>query len=719
MSNPYLLTEESYKRDLSQYETYCRDAATYISRSTGDPYEQCLAYVKRETGKGGKFQYTDPKVVYLIKESEGNRVQRETTLSGYFRMVQKNRLIMTPTLTAYTHPDDERSILAEYIQGELNNRSANKKQMLKYRDLGDKIMDSIYNNRQQRNKIKCNSLSGAHGTPSSVLFNQSAHSTLTSTCRSASSNTNANTERFLMGNRHYWSFEVAANNIVSIVNDLDIQKVQEAVNYYQLKIPTVEDVMWAINRCTDLYWRSPLKTSKLQRLVSGLSPYERCAYLYNGDMFNLARLNPELVTDLFDHLSTIPDEGIENAAEAIAALKGDDIALISLVCAPLLKFRKIFDPALKDDPDYGRIGAVAARIKQGIQKYGLLISALWVTPSIPASMASFPDSIRRAVVASDTDSSIFTAQYWTEWYVGKLDFSTQSIAAAAATTYLCSQLTVHVLATMSGNMGVAKEHLRTLEMKNEFAFTIFSLTTMAKHYFAIMMAQEGNVYKDPHWEIKGANMRNSKAPVKIMERAEDLVKEVVSKLMEGGQIELRPIVKEVAELEESILKALRAGDTGFYATGQIKLAEAYKQKDKSPMFQNYSLWNEVFGPKYGVVTAPPYNVIKINVEADSSAKMRQWLSEMQDTELAERFKVWLLKNGKDNVTTLWIPMAEVRARGVPEELLMRMDVKKMIISIMRTYYVILECLGYYTLTKRLTRMVSDDLFAEREHKRVA
>lgn len=715
MSNPYMLDASAYKRDLSQYVTYCRDAALYLSKCTGDTYDECLEYVKRETGKGGKFQYTDPTVTYLVKETAGNREMKTTSLSNYFKMCSKNRFILAPTLTAYYPPEVKESILAQYIQGELNNRSANKKMMLKYRDQGDAVLDSIYDNRQQRNKIKCNSLSGAHGTPSNILFNESAHSTLTSVCRSASSNTNANTERFLTGNRHYWSMEMVINNIVSVLNTIDQTKVVDAVNYHNLVLPTVEDVMWAINRCTDLYWRSEEKTAKIYRLVSNLTPYERAAYLYNGDMYNLAKLNPEIVRDLFDHISLIATEEIDDPASAIKALNGDETALLGIVCAELLQFKKLWDPVVVEGPHYRRIGATAANIRKGIEKYGRLISALWVTSSIPASMASFPSSIRRAVIASDTDSSIFTTQHWTEWYIGKLDFTQNSLAAAAATTYLCSQMTVHVLATMSGNMGVSKKHMRTLEMKNEFAFPLFSLTTMAKHYFAVMAAQEGNVYEHPHWEIKGANMRNSKAPIAIMNRAEEIIKTIINEIMEKGSIELAPIVKEVAEKELSIYEALRSGDTGFYATGQVKLATAYKQGEQSPMYQCYSLWNTVFGPKYGMAPAPPYNVIKVSLDTDSRGKMVAWFNSMEDKELAGRFLNWLNENGKTNVTTIWIPMAEVRARGVPAELLQQMDMKKMIISIMRTYYLILECLGYYTLTKRLTRLVSDDLFEERQH----
>ena len=719
MNNPFLLSVDSYRRNLSQYDTYCRDAALYLSKTTGDSFDQCLGYVKQVTGKGGKYAYKDPVVDYLVKETEGNRVHKQTTLSKYLKAVQDNRFILAPTLTAYYHPDDKQSVLAEYIQGELNNRSANKQAMLAARDAGDTVMDSIYNNRQQRNKIKCNSLSGAHGTPSSVLFNQSAHSTLTSTCRSASSNTNANIERFLSGNRHYWSMDIVINNICSILNLNNLDKVKEAVNYYNLVLPTVDDVMEAITRSTDLYWKDATGTAKIKRLVSGLTPYERAAFYYNGDMYHLRKLNEGLVRDLYEHIAKVADKPIDDPASALKAMKGDEKALLGIVCSKELEFKKLGSDAVVNGPHYGIIGATAARVQQGITKYAKLIDALWVTPSIPASMASFPTSMRRSVVGSDTDSCLFTNQEWCQWWVGELKYCKEAEAAAAATTYLCSQLTVHVLAVMSGNLGVADRHLRTLEMKNEYLFPVFSLTTMAKHYWAAMLAQEGNVYKELHWEIKGATLRNSKAPVKVVTRADDIIKEIVKKIMNNEKIELLPIVREVADKELEIIRSLKAGHSGYYATGQIKLAESYGQKEQSPVYQCYSMWNEVFGPKYGTVAPPPYNVIKVSLDTDSKAKMNIWLASMEDKELANRFRKWMAERGKDNVTTIWLPMAEIKANGIPKELLASMNTTKMVISIMRNYYMILECLGYYTLTKRTTRLVSDDLLSELQHREAA
>lgn len=521
MDNPFLLPNDNYKRDLNMFKHYCHQAATYLSKRTGKDYDICLEYVKKESSKGGKFEFHDPDVEYLVKETEGNRTLKYTTMQGYMQIVSENRHILAATLTAYTHPDIEESDLAGYALHGLAQRSEYKKQMYACGDAGDTLGFDIGNNRQKRAKIKINSISGAHGTSSSVLFNQSAHSTLTTTCRSASSNTNASTERFLTGNRHYWTHHIAINNIMSIVTNSDYAAIQHALDKWQLVIPTVDQVCELIKRSTDLYW-SKLNSANfkpIRDLISSLTDIERAAYIYTGDMYSMMLFNEHVIRDLYDHIARPATVPIDDPKKYIDMLSGDDKALIGIVCGEYLNFKKINDKATINGPYYGLIGATAKQILEGTQKYRDLYLAFWLTPNMPPSMAHFPSSIRRTAIASDTDSSIFTSQEWTTWYVGKLDLSKESCAAAAATTYLCSQLTAHALACMSANLGVADRHLRTFEMKNEYAFNFFSLTTMAKHYFASMNAQEGSVYEVPKWEIKGANLKNSKAPRAILEKS--------------------------------------------------------------------------------------------------------------------------------------------------------------------------------------------------------
>lgn len=718
MSKPSIFFKpvETYQRNLNYYGTYLHDAAVYLSKVSKKPYDQCLEWVRAKTMPGGEFGLVDPKVNYLEKVSEGNRELRSTTMSVYLKTVRDNRYIMAPTLTAYQHPDVEPSILAKYIQEGLKNRSANKKIYLKYRGEGNKLLAAIYNNRQNRNKIKNNSLSGAHGTTSSVLFLKSAHSTLTSVCRSASSNTNANLERSLAGNRHYWSMDIAINNILSTINLADYDKIRAAIEHYDLVLPTADYAKALIKRCTDLYWVSESATARINALIDTLTPLELAAYCFTGDLYSLANTNPEFVRRYLDGLSQYATVPVENPLEWLKRLGGDEIALIGIVVNPLLPIiyknkkptRDLWAPETQSADTFGLVGATAKQILDTTEYYAQYFDAFWMSKSIAASMASFPTSVRRVVVASDTDSAIFTNQQWTEWYVGEIEFGQRSFAAAAAITYLSSQYTIHVLATMSGNMGVAHQHMRILEMKNEYAFKFFSLTSMAKHYYAAMAAQEGNVFweETPEWEIKGATLKNSNAPATLTDKSDELIKRIAKTVMKGEKLKLKEILQEIADAEHDIFRSMQKGASGYFNNIQIKPAEAYKLENSA--YLHYLLWNEVFGPKYGLTIEPPYQAISVKLQINNKTDMALWL-ESWEPEMAQRMRDWMARYNKDVIKTLYVPADLIASVKIPKEIMSRMNIRGSIKNLMKSFYLILESLGYFLINDDATRLVFDDL----------
>lgn len=707
---------EQYGRDLNFYGSYVEDAAIYLSKLSGKDLDVCRQWVKDNTLPGRRFGLVDPKVRYLEKVSEGNRELRETTMSGYLKMVKDNNYIMSPTLTAYQHPDVDESVLAQYIQHGLKGRSANKKIMLKYKGEGNKLLAAIYNNRQNRNKIKNNSLSGAHGTTSSILFLKSAHSTLTSVCRSASSNTNANLERLLAGNRHYWSVDTAITNIVNTVRLADYDKIKAAVKFYGLVLPTAAYAKGLVKRATDLYWDSPTGTEKIDRLLDSLTPLELGAFCYAADLYSLANNNPDLVRRLLDGLCQMATEPVDDPLSYVKALGGDELALIGIVANPLLPVimkngkptKDLWADETKNCANYGLIGATAKQILDTREHFALLFDAFWLSKSVAPTMANFPTSVRRVVVASDTDSAIFTNQQWTQWYVGEIEFGQRSFALAAATTYLASQYTVHVLATMSGNMGVAKQHMRLLEMKNEYAFKFFSLTSMAKHYYAAMAAQEGNVYPEdsPDWEIKGATLKNSNAPLKLIKQSDALIKRIAMTVMAGKKLKLREILQEIADAEHEIFRSMRKGDSNYFGSIQIKPAESYKLEN-SP-YLHYLMWNEVFGPKFGVVTEPPYLAITVKLTVNNRTDMALWLEEW-DPDMAQRMRDWMAKYNKDVIKTMHLPADLIQSVKIPDEIMSRMDIRGSIKNLMKSFYLILESLGYFLINDDATRLVFDDI----------
>ena len=707
MKNPFFKPVESYQRELNHYDAYVRDAALLASKLSGDPFEVCLEWVRAQTKENGLFPAKDPTVYYLEKIRPGERVKRVGTMSSYLKEIHDRRLILSPTMAGYLHPDELESPSAKFLIKGLAQRSHFKALKFEAVKAGDALGVVLNENRQQREKIKNNSVSGAQGTTSSVLYNKSAHSTLTTICRSASSSTNANVERLLAGNRHYHNPDVTFANIVSTIRRYDYDLVERAIAYYGLVCPPADAVYKSIvDNCLP-YWNSSSKFMLIRQLVDSMTDMERAAYLYCADMHNLAAHNPDLVKRLYDALIAVPTTTVDNPDDYVKQLGADENALLGITCDMYLKGTTVKDCPKKRPEVYGYIGQAAKTLIETMDEYALLFETFWTTKNIAASMANFPTSMRKVVVASDTDSCIFTNQQWVEWYSNHIDFSQVGFNVAAVTTYLCSLVTVHVLAVVSGNMGVAKQHMRHLEMKNEYAFKVFSLTSMAKHYFASKDAQEGIVFAKPKWEIKGATFRNSNAPKRVRERVDEMIEEICLTVMRGEKIKAMPILREIAQMEHDIIEGCRKGSPEFFLTAKLKPANAYKSANSNYLY--HVLWNDVFGPKYGTVPEPPYIAVAVNIECDKPALIRDWIDMIADRELAERLERWLKKHNKKSITSILLPIEAIQSNGIPEEILQVMDVRRLVKILLKSYYLLLESLGFYITNKNNTRLVSDDI----------
>lgn len=707
---------ETYGRKYQLIPTYIRDSATYLHLQTGRPFEECLRFVQTSVGPGGPLQISVPDALVLIKDQNGDRQKVVLPFTDYLDSVREKRQILSPTLAAYTHPDEKESLLAKYISGNLAARKKAKKEMFVAEMRGDKTLQAIKEAEQTTLKIKNNSLSGAHSSPYTILWNKSSHSTLTSTCRTATSYGNANNEKFLYGNRHYWAPEIVKANIISIINHSDYALIEKVMTQFNLKHPTVEETMSCIHRGTVHYWRYEDQMESIRSLVTALSPIQRSAFMFTGDFYHLALCNPEFVREMLTRLSTKPTVALEGEEADTWVKKMDDnlLAYVSMLCSKELSGGTMGDAdgkgtALKivRPHDYGIIAATAKNIIDNLDRYREFISAFWVTDNLPSSVYFLPNIMRRGAITSDTDSTIFTVKYWTEWYVGKLDFTEKSLAVGATMVYLASQLIRHILATVSGNIGAAKKDITRLSMKNEYYFPVFTLTSRAKHYFAYISAREGNVYKKLETEIKGVALRNSNVPPAITKKAHDLIRALMDTVMKERKISLTAVLRYVAEIEEGIRVEVESGGYRLLAKTSIKGAASYKDPTVSN-YVHYGMWEKVFAPKYGNAPEPPYTAIKVSLSTKSPSKVKDWIAGIEDRALADRLTEWMVENGRKDLSTLLLPEPVLAMTGIPKELIPAIDIRNLIFQTMEGYYLILEAIGFFQRNDNITRLVSDE-----------
>jgi hypothetical protein len=713
--NPFVLPASEYKRDIDVMEHYVNDTATYLSIMTGKAFKSCVDFVRRKIGKGGEFEFKDPKIMYLERQENGDREQQVGTLSVYLKEAIERKELIAPTMTTYLNPNEKLSILVEFLDMNVKLRGKAKKEQFAARGRKDKKLEIAKKIEQTYRKLSNNSMSGAHVSASTPMYNKTAHNTLTSNCRTTSGYGNANNEKFLAGNRHYWCPDVTRNNIISIITHSNYELIEKAMAEFGIRHPTVEETIECVRYSAQLYWRHEREYERINLLISKLTPIQRSAFVYTGDLFHLMKLNQGVVRTMLDKLSARIDLSDPRAVpselqdEAIKNSPDDNKHLAALICISTLKGKGKEDLKQKLTPDgYGAYVSTANNVGNVVEEYRSLIRAFWVTPNVPASVAYFPDSIRRVVVTSDTDSTIFTVQDWVVWYKGKLAFDEPSIGIAASLVFLTAQSITHILARMSANFGIEEKRIHQIAMKNEFFFDIFTPTQVAKHYYALQSTQEGDVFGEYELEIKGVHLKSSKAPKIIMKQAKDLMSRLMNTVVEGKLVSLDDTLKEVADLERKVIESVRSGKREYYLMAQIKNSASYTRGIDTPDYQQYLMWQQVFAPKYGEAPYPPFSCCTISVELDTPSATKKWLANMQDRELATRFENWIAKSNKKHLgSTFKVPIQCFDSVGMPPEILDVVDIRKTVINTVKVFYIILESLGYYCLNDKLTRLVSD------------
>lgn len=708
-TNPFIKPVEDYNRQFDIVPEYLESHALYLSAMTGDSLEQCLEFVKAQSREGGKFPLNNPKCLIVDKDPQGDRSAKEVTLMGFINRVVKQDLRLSPSLAAYMPETVREAAHSLYIKEGVDNRSKTRKDQLKHESIGTPeaaAIARIRKGQQENYKLNNNSYSGAALSEATVLYNKSTHPSLTSTCRAATSYANANNEKFIMGNRHYYSQEVTIANILSISRLTDLIKLERCMQQFGLHYPTPQEFTDVVHYSSRNYIHDRHFTTKILMLAEGLSPIQRAAVVYVGDLYHLYQYNKDFVKTMLMQLSTLGDPSKPITEAQYNELDPDLKLFTNFVCYKESKGRN-HDRIREESPEvFNYIYATAGNIVNTLQEYKLLFEALFLTDNLPSSIYAFPSIYRKAVPVSDTDSTMFTSQYWVEEFFGRITFTPEALRLVFSITFLISEIVMHILAIQSANMGVGKSKLKKLAMKNEYYFGMLSLTNRSKHYYASQDALEGIMFLKSRMEVKGVGLRNSKVPPKINKKAKDLMSDIIDDIKAERQLHLRQMLREIADTEREIIASIQSGSAEYLTTGNCKRLGAYKSEDNAT-YAKHDWWVEIFSPKYGEIQPPPYTFVKIAVTADNKTRFREWAEGLEDRQLSMRLMKWHMENANKTITNVHIPAEVIENVGIPEPLRDIADIRSVVYATMGVFYLVLESLGIYLIDKDLTKLVSD------------
>ena len=691
----FLKDSEEYKRDLDPVSSYIKQVAEYLKLMT-DHTEKNIDFeaFAKDLLNSGKFNVKNPIVHYYERQENGDKVARKNYLNNYIKEAKDNGDILVPSFTSYMHPNEKVSFLSGFTSGNLVKRKKHKKLAFEYKNKGDMVNYNLNNNDQTNYKLTNNSMSGAFATEGSILYNPSAHSTLTSTTRTETSFGNSSNERFISGNRHYWSPEIVINNILFTCVNTNYNDLIQAMDDFDLYYPTSKDVMDCILRSSKHYWIDRKKIERIQLLVDKLSMAQKAAFVYSGDFYHIRKYNDFFVRDFLTKLSKKVTGEVENPLEEIYTFLDYEINLIHHICFNEVKGLAKDYALMNEKGILSTLVLTGRNIRKVLLEYKVLIEAFFATNNIPPTVAHIKNMVRRAVVLSDTDSSCASYDEWIIWYFGKHIINEESIAIFASVMTLANESIAHILAIFSANMNVQKKNLHLLSMKNEYTWLVFCPTNVAKHYFALTAVQEGDVYSNFELEVKGVHLKNSNSNKDIMLQASNMMKEVCYKIIETGEISLGHYLKIISDTELKIIDNLKKGDIVYYRSLTIKEKEAYVDAEDSP-YQAYLFYLDIFEKKYGKISPPPYSVIKIPTIISNKNALLSWANSIEDREIAKNLLSWCNKNKRKDLNTIYFPEEILTDSGVVEEILPIVDYRRLVLDLCNVFYIVLETIGYY------------------------
>lgn len=708
MVDPFDIPVTSYVPDRDIKQAFIRQNGLYLNLMTGSPIEHAEAFVKNKIESDPNFKLHNPTIIMNVKDPYGDRRTVKSTLSKYLTQIDKQELRVAPSLTAYLGEEKRPSFHALFIQGEMETRKKNKKLQFKYDEEKNFYLRDLYEIRQVSNKTYTNAYSGATVNKGTILYNKSTHSSLTTLCRTATSYANANNEKVIGGNRHYYNPNVIRSNLLSIIDLTDLDALDSMIKRYRLVYPTVQDTMDMITYSSINYGRFEVELQAIRVMVEGMSDIQRAACVYVGDLYHVYKHNQTFIKEMLQAISFVSKESDgPNVRDVYDSIDEKGQLMIKMLHFQDVKGRP-FDEIEKESPEvFGKLNATARNLVEVMDYYAEFITQIFLTENLPSSVFEFPTCRRRVVPISDTDSTIFTCEYWCNEMYGEDGHPDDYTSVTLSIVYLITGITEHILGMLAGFMGVAPDKIRMLNMKNEFYFKSLAATTSAKHYYASQNAREGNYFPSYRKEIKGVGLKDSKLPHHVTDKAEELIGYILETMNSNKKIDIFHVLGEMSHVEREIRDSIERKEVRYLQNAKVKPASSYSKEEDADMYMHYLLWEAAFADKYGHSPSPEYQGFKISVNVNKLSKVKEWVKTSVNPELAQRVYNFLAKNGKDGMTFLVLPAVLVETTGIPIEIMEICDIRANVLRNTGPFYLIASSLGVNMVDQRFTNLISD------------
>lgn len=174
---------------------------------------------------------------------------------------------------------------------------------------------------------------------------------------------------------------------------------------------------------------------------------------------------------------------------------------------------------------------------------------------------------RLAILLIDTDSNILSIQELNniidDLFGNALDnfnddekwFTLSNLSTIIAITSID-----YSLERWKDHLNILPEYRPRMNMKNEYLFRKFLLTSRKKNYVGTCRLKEGGVFKEPDLDIKGLSFSKSNFNQELC----DNVEEIVEDMMTSEETDVIEILQKLEEIDNRVLSEIKSNDVVKY-----------------------------------------------------------------------------------------------------------------------------------------------------------
>lgn len=669
-------------------QTYRDTMVTHLQRKFGFSAEEA----DRRFRLACKDRYSPMTAVVVETLTEGLPQLKAVDLVTYLDKHADD--ILSPNGSFYCQHDKKTGKTIQMILNRLKLRKKFKKEMLRFKAIGDTVNQLICYYLQTVIKIGVNSLPGNYGSPYSIFYSKDNYNSITSSGRALIGYANTCIEHVLGGNFGWFSIDQLINHVtIHLQGSIDPEKVRTCLQNHSLRFVSKAELAQFFKDSLCIYHRyTEQELARVDDLVSHLTDEEVQFFWYYQNLRHIIIGNDNIFRPwaeaMFD-LSNVKDEpGV--VADDLFKLDG---ALVTMVNVAFNAVVGSGDPEIqvydlpKHMPDKAvKFVNIAHHVERELKTMDDIFDTFIFTDLCVPDVLNRKFMQRNSSVISDTDSVIFTVKDWVQWYTGDIyKISPGTYHIACLMIYWITLAVAHVLKLYSICHGAKGDRVRDMAMKNEFLYPTMCLADIKKTYAGVITVQEGVILPKPSTDIKGVQLKGSDICKAATQFGENFIVQDILLGSLNQKISGHDLIKKAMEWELKIYSEVVKGSITWCQPQSIKSKDGYAKPMSSPYYYYYA-WQEIFAWKYGDIQIPTKCIV-----VPITGPTREYFDDLRKSspKVARLFEGFILANKKPPSKIALAPTMTV----IPKELMPLVMVRDIVHENTRPIRLILQQVG--------------------------